>query len=205
MGKAFDAAKNDDSFYLPPEIFNNEDFKRVMDIFMSPDGKSARMLISQRGDPATPEGIARVDPIKTRPKRRSKARRWKTAKSPRRHRGDGERPRRGIHIRSLDRGRRRTLPHFHHHADHDAKLCRRPGHRRHGGDFDGRVLRVVHSRLAASSRHPNTLGGAGDVRDRPLGGRVRLQPAVGIADERGNRRGHQHGHHPGDGRYRAGS
>jgi RND superfamily putative drug exporter len=65
MGKAFDAAKNDDSFYLPPEIFENEDFKRAVDIFLSPDGKAARMLISQRGDPATPEGISRVDPIRT--------------------------------------------------------------------------------------------------------------------------------------------
>ncbi|MDH6196190.1 RND superfamily putative drug exporter [Mycobacterium frederiksbergense] len=65
MGKAFDTAQNDDSFYLPPEVFKNKDFKRVMDVFVSPDGKSTRMLISQRGDPATPEGIARVDPIKT--------------------------------------------------------------------------------------------------------------------------------------------
>ncbi|KUI06063.1 RND family transporter [Mycobacterium sp. IS-3022] len=65
MGKAFDAAKNDDSFYLPPDIFENEDFKRIMDIFLSEDGKAARMLISQRGDPATPEGISRVEPILT--------------------------------------------------------------------------------------------------------------------------------------------
>ncbi len=65
MGKAFDAAQNDDSFYLPPEVFKNEDFKRVMEIFLSPDGKAARMLISQKGDPASPEGISRVDPIKT--------------------------------------------------------------------------------------------------------------------------------------------
>ena len=65
MGKAFDAAKNDDSFYLPPEVFQNKDFKRVMKIFLSPDGKAARLLISQRGDPASTEGIARVDPIKT--------------------------------------------------------------------------------------------------------------------------------------------
>ncbi|MFV8309732.1 RND family transporter [Mycobacteroides chelonae] len=65
MGKAFDASKNDDSFYLPPDVLNNKDFKRVMKIFMSPDGKSTRMLISQRGDPATPEGISRVEPIKT--------------------------------------------------------------------------------------------------------------------------------------------
>jgi RND superfamily putative drug exporter len=65
MGKDFDAAKNDDSFYLPPEVFKNADFQHIMKIFLSPDGKAARMLISQRGDPATPEGIARVDPIKT--------------------------------------------------------------------------------------------------------------------------------------------
>jgi putative drug exporter of the RND superfamily len=64
MGKAFDAANNDDSFYLPPEVFKNEDFKRVLNIFLSSDGKAARFLISQRGDPATPEGVSRVDPIK---------------------------------------------------------------------------------------------------------------------------------------------
>ena len=65
MGKAFDTAKNDDSFYLPPDVFKNADFKRVMKIFLSPDGKAVRMLISQKGDPASPEGISRVDPIKS--------------------------------------------------------------------------------------------------------------------------------------------
>ncbi|OBF89137.1 hypothetical protein A5790_20985 [Mycobacterium sp. 852002-51152_SCH6134967] len=65
MGKAFDAAKNDDSFYLPPDIFKNKDFKKVMDVFLTPDGKAARMLITQRDDPASPEGISRVEPIKT--------------------------------------------------------------------------------------------------------------------------------------------
>jgi putative drug exporter of the RND superfamily len=65
MGKAFDTAKNDDSFYLPPDVFKNSDFKRVMKIFLSPDGKAVRMLISQKGDPASPEGISRVDPIKS--------------------------------------------------------------------------------------------------------------------------------------------
>jgi RND superfamily putative drug exporter len=65
MGKAFDTAQNDDSFYLPPEVFKNPDFKRVMNVFLSPDGKAARMIISDRGDPATPEGISRIDPIKT--------------------------------------------------------------------------------------------------------------------------------------------
>ncbi|OBI52839.1 hypothetical protein A5707_11955 [Mycobacterium kyorinense] len=65
MGKAFDASKNDDSFYLPPEVFKNEDFKRVMDVFISPDGKATRMLVSQRDDPASPQGVARVNEIKT--------------------------------------------------------------------------------------------------------------------------------------------
>jgi putative drug exporter of the RND superfamily len=65
MGKAFDTAKNDDSFYLPPEVFKNADFKRVMDVFLSPDGKTVRLLISQRGDPLSPEGTGRVDAIRT--------------------------------------------------------------------------------------------------------------------------------------------
>jgi putative drug exporter of the RND superfamily len=65
MGQAFDAAKNDDSFYLPPEVFENKDFRRAMNSFLSPDGKAARFIISQRGDPATPEGIAHIDQIKT--------------------------------------------------------------------------------------------------------------------------------------------
>ena len=65
MGQAFDAAKNDDSFYLPPEVFQNADFQRAMNSFLSPDGKAARFIISHRGDPATPEGIARIDQIRT--------------------------------------------------------------------------------------------------------------------------------------------
>ncbi|KAA0103194.1 RND family transporter [Mycolicibacterium sp. P1-5] len=64
MGKAFDAAQNDDSFYVPPEVFKNEDFKRVMKIFISPDGKAVRMLISQKGDPTSPDGVGRVDAMR---------------------------------------------------------------------------------------------------------------------------------------------
>jgi putative drug exporter of the RND superfamily len=64
MGQAFDAAKDDDSFYLPPEVFQNPDFQRAMGSFLSPDGKAARFIISQKGDPATSEGIARIDQMK---------------------------------------------------------------------------------------------------------------------------------------------
>jgi putative drug exporter of the RND superfamily len=64
MGQAFDAAKNDDSFYLPPEAFDNPDFKRGLKLFLSPDGKAARMIITHEGNPATPEGISHIDAIK---------------------------------------------------------------------------------------------------------------------------------------------
>lgn len=64
MGKAFDASNNDDSFYLPPDALENKDFQRIMKIFLAPDGKAARMLITQRSDPATPEGISRVEPLR---------------------------------------------------------------------------------------------------------------------------------------------
>lgn len=63
LGRAFDAAKNDDTFYLPPEVFNNPDFKRGLKLFLSPDGKAARMIVTHEGDPATPEGISHIDPM----------------------------------------------------------------------------------------------------------------------------------------------
>jgi RND superfamily putative drug exporter len=64
MGQAFDAAKNDDSFYLPPEAFENPDFKRGMKMFLSPDGHAVRFIISHEGDPMSPEGISHIDAIK---------------------------------------------------------------------------------------------------------------------------------------------
>jgi RND superfamily putative drug exporter len=64
MGQAFDAAKNDDSFYLPPEVFTNPEFQRGLKLFLSPDGKAARMIITHDGDPATPQGISHIDAIK---------------------------------------------------------------------------------------------------------------------------------------------
>ena len=64
MGQAFDEAKNDDSFYLPPEVFDNPDFKRGMNMFFSPDGKAVRFIISHLGDPASEQGIGHVDAIR---------------------------------------------------------------------------------------------------------------------------------------------
>jgi RND superfamily putative drug exporter len=64
MGQAFDASKNDDSFYLPPEVFDNPDFKRGLKMFVSPDGKAVRFIIAHQGDPATAEGISHINAIK---------------------------------------------------------------------------------------------------------------------------------------------
>jgi RND superfamily putative drug exporter len=64
MGDAFNDSKNDDTFYLPPETFNNSDFKRGMKSFISPDGKAVRFMISHEGDPLTADGIKLIDGIK---------------------------------------------------------------------------------------------------------------------------------------------
>ena len=64
MGEAFDDSMNDDSFYLPPEIFENEDFQRGLEQFLSPDGHAVRFIISHEGDPLSPEGVAKIDNIK---------------------------------------------------------------------------------------------------------------------------------------------
>ncbi|OBK23987.1 RND family transporter [Mycobacterium asiaticum] len=65
MGKAFDAAKNDDSFYLPPEVFKNKDFQRAMNSFLSSDGHAARFIVLHRSDPASEDGIASIDMLHT--------------------------------------------------------------------------------------------------------------------------------------------
>ena len=64
MGEAFDASRNDDSFYLPPEIFDNPDFKRGMEQFISPNGHAVRFIIAHDGDPLSTDGIARIAAIK---------------------------------------------------------------------------------------------------------------------------------------------
>ncbi|WBP97183.1 MMPL family transporter [Mycolicibacterium neoaurum] len=62
MGQAFDASKGGDYFYLPPEAFQNPDFQRGLELFLSPDGRAARFIITHEKDPATPAGIAAVTP-----------------------------------------------------------------------------------------------------------------------------------------------
>ncbi|GAY16640.1 RND family transporter [Mycobacterium sp. shizuoka-1] len=61
MGEAFDASKSDDYFYLPPEVFANPDFQKGLKLFLSPDGKAARLIVTHDVNPASEEGISVVD------------------------------------------------------------------------------------------------------------------------------------------------
>ena len=159
MGKTFDAAQNDDSFYIPADLFKNEDFKRVMDIFISPDGKAVRMLVTQKGDPASPEGIARVDAIKNAAEEALKGTPLEGSKIY--LTGTAAMTKDivvGSRLRSDDRGCRCDLPYFHRHADHDEKSRCRPSYRRYGFGFAGRGIRSVCVRLAVCARHTNYTG-----------------------------------------------
>jgi RND superfamily putative drug exporter len=64
LGQAYDSSKTDDSFYLPPEAFTNPEFQRGLKLFLSPDGKAARMIITHDVDPATPEGLSHIEKIR---------------------------------------------------------------------------------------------------------------------------------------------
>ena len=82
MGHAFDASKNDDSFYLPPQVFKNAEFKRAMNSFLSPDGHAARFIILHRGDPASAAGHrAASTRSRRRPRNRSRGPHWRTPRS----------------------------------------------------------------------------------------------------------------------------
>lgn len=80
QGDAFDRAKNDDTFYLPPEAFQSPDFARGLKQFISPDGHAVRLIISHEGDPATPDGINHIEPIKQAVHEAIKGTPWEGAK-----------------------------------------------------------------------------------------------------------------------------
>src|SRR5271168_5352771 len=61
MGKSFNDSQVESLFYVPPEIFQNPDFKLGESLMISPDGKAARFIITHAVDPATTEGISSVD------------------------------------------------------------------------------------------------------------------------------------------------
>lgn len=64
MAAAFNDSFNDDTFYAPPEIFDNDTIKRGMKNFISPDGHATRFVISHEDDPMSEEGMGRISVIK---------------------------------------------------------------------------------------------------------------------------------------------
>jgi putative drug exporter of the RND superfamily len=63
MAQAFDNAKNDDFFFLPPDALNTPDFKVGMNFFMTPDGKGARIVTYHMGEAQSPEGIKQIQDV----------------------------------------------------------------------------------------------------------------------------------------------
>ena len=151
MGQAFDASKNDDSFYLPPEVFDNPDFQRGLKMFVSRDGKAVRFIIAHQGDPATAEGISHIgrirnatfEAIKGTPLEGSKICLGGTAATYKNMPG-------GFQFRSTHRRNRLAGFDFHHHADPHPKRHRRPRHCRNGATFARGVLRALRAHLVGS-------------------------------------------------------
>jgi putative drug exporter of the RND superfamily len=65
LAQAFDNAKNDDFFFLPPDALNTPDFKVGMDFFMTADGKGARIIVYHQGEAMSPEGIKQIQNVAT--------------------------------------------------------------------------------------------------------------------------------------------
>jgi putative drug exporter of the RND superfamily len=65
MAQAFDNAKNDDFFFLPPDALNTPDFKVGVNFFMTADGKGARIVIYHTGEAQSPEGIKQIEAVST--------------------------------------------------------------------------------------------------------------------------------------------
>ena len=63
LAQAFDNAKNDDFFFLPPDALKTDDFKVGMNFFMTPDGKGARFVFYHTGEAQSPEGIKQVEDV----------------------------------------------------------------------------------------------------------------------------------------------
>lgn len=60
MAQAFDNAKNDDFFFLPPDAFDTDDFKTGLGVLMTPDGHGARFMVFHHGEAMSTQGITQV-------------------------------------------------------------------------------------------------------------------------------------------------
>ena len=203
MGQAFDNAKNDDLFFLPPEAFTNPDFERGLKLFMSPDGKSARMFITHEGDPATVEGINRVDSERKAAQEALKMSSLSDAKvylggvaATYRDMADGAKYDLLIAVVSA-----LTLI-FMIMLILTRSCGGGSGHRDDGRQLDRRVVRHLGAAVAGPLRQARALAGHADVGDHPAGGGIGLQPAAGVAVQGRDPRRPQDRHHQVHGRDR---
>ena len=205
LGAAYDASKTDDSFYLPPEAFSNPEFLRGLKLFLSPDGKAARMIITHDVDPATPEGISHIDAmrhaaqeaVKGTPLAGSKIYIGGTAST---YKDIADM----AHYDLIIAAHRLAQPHPADHDVHHAEPRRRAGHRGHRGAVVGRLVRPVGVGLAAHHGRRLVLGDIAFGRHPAAGRGVGLQPAAGLPVQGGDPCRHQHRHHPVHGGQRLG-
>ncbi|MGV9801598.1 MMPL/RND family transporter [Mycobacterium sp. NPDC003449] len=61
MAQAFDNAKNDDFFFMPPDSFETREFQTGLKFMMTPDGKGTRIMIYHQGEAMSPEGIDQIE------------------------------------------------------------------------------------------------------------------------------------------------
>ena len=197
LGKAFDAAKNDDSFYLPPEVFENEDFKQAMESFFSPDGKT---VLHAGRPPWQPDRPGRTRARRAHQDRGHRSPQGHPARRrrdlPRGYRGDLQGHGRRIALRPYDRADLGDVPGLSDHAVADPQPGGRAGDRRYRHVVAGRLLRAVDPDLAAHRRDRAALDGARAVDHRADRGRIGLQPAAGVAVQGGARCRDQDRDHP---------
>ena len=204
MGNYFDEAKNDDSFYLPPEVFKNPDFERGLKMFVSPDGKAVRLIITHQGDPASVAGIEHVAGIKaSRRGRRQGHPAGEREGLTGRYRLALQRHAERCHRRLVDRLHRLHDPDLRDHAVDHPQCGGRPDHRQHGRRLAGHRVWTVRAAVAG---HPGTrlaMDRDPAVDRDPARRRFGLQPAGGLAAQGRDPRRTQHRHHPRHGRHRA--
>ena len=203
MGQSFDQAKNDDLFFLPPEAFQNPDFERGLKMFLSPDGKSARMFITHEIRPRDTGGHR---PRRQREEGRAGGLEDVLAVERQDLPGWGgrhlQRHGRRREVRPDDRRGVGADADLHDHAHPDPKCGGGPDHRRHGGQLDRRVIRYLGAAVAGPVRHQSALARHVDVGHHPVGGGIGLQPAAGVPVQGRDPRRTEDRHHPVDGRYR---
>ena len=201
LGQAYDASKTDDSFYLPPRSLHQPRIPARPQTVPVPRRQS-------RPHDHHPRHRSRHPPRhlthRRHPPRRPRShQRHPTGRIQdlhRRYGGDiqghsGRRPLRPRHRRD-----RCAQPDPAHHDVHHPKRGRRDRHRGHRRAVTGRLVRAVSVDLAVHLWHPVVLDSPGFGRHPAVGRGIGLQPAADLPVQRGDRRGPEYGHHPGDGR-----